>query len=83
VRQTVHVSYWGGEEGTRRFDILVDGQKIGSQVLLRNDPGKFFDVEYPIPDELTRGKDKVTVRFQGEPNATAGGIFGLRILEVR
>ena len=83
VRQTVHVSYWGGEEGTRRFDLLVDGQKIGSQVLLRNDPGKFFDVEYPIPDELTRGKDKVTVRFQGEPNATAGGIFGLRILEVR
>lgn len=83
VRQTVHVSYWGGEEGARRFDILVDGRKIGSQVLLRNEPGKFFDVEYPIPEDLTRGKDKVTVRFQAERGATAGGIFGLRILEAR
>jgi uncharacterized protein len=83
VEQTVHVSYWGGEEGTRRFDILVDGQKIGNQVLLRNQPGKFFDVEYPIPEDLTRDKAKVTVRFQAEPAATAGGIFSLRILEAR
>jgi hypothetical protein len=78
--QAVHVTYWGEEEGTRRFDILVDGEKIGSQVLLRNVPGKFFDVEYPIPEELTRGKSKVTVRFQAEKGAVAGGIFGLRIL---
>ncbi len=83
VRQTVHVNYWGGEEGTRRFDILVDGQKIGNQVLLQNQPGKFFDVEYPIPEELTRGKAKLTVRFQGEAQATAGGIFDLRILEAK
>ena len=83
VRQTVHVNYWGDEEGTRRFDILVDGQKIGNQILLRNEPGKFFDVEYPIPEDLTRGKAKVTVRFQAEPGATAGGIFGLRILEAK
>jgi hypothetical protein len=74
------VSYWGGEEGRRRFDLLVDGKKIGSQVLLRNQPGKFFDVEYPLPEDLTRGKTKITVRFQAEPGATAGGIFGLRIL---
>jgi DUF1680 family protein len=81
--QAVHVTYWGGEEGTRRFDVLVDGQKIGSQVLLRNEPGKFFDVEYSIPEPLTRGKDKITVRFQAEPDAVAGGIFGLRILEAK
>ncbi len=82
-RQTVHVTYWGEEEGTRRFDILVDGRKIGHQVLLRNEPGKFFDVEYPIPDDLTRGKAKITVRFQAEPGATAGGIFGLRVLTAK
>jgi len=81
VPQTVHVTYWGSEEGTRRFDILVDGQKIGNQTLLRNEPGKFFDVEYPIPQDLMRGKTKITVKFQAEPGATAGGIFGLRILE--
>jgi hypothetical protein len=83
VPQTVQVTYWGGEEGTRRFDILADGQKIGNQTLLRNEPGKFFDVEYPIPPDLTRGKAKITVKFQAEPGATAGGIFGLRILEAK
>lgn len=80
VGQAVHVTYWGDEKGSRRFDILVDGQKIGSQVLLRNEPGKFFDVRYPIPQDLTQGKTKVTVRFQAEQGATAGGIFDLRIL---
>jgi DUF1680 family protein len=83
ARQTVHVHYWGDEEGTRRFDILVDGQKIGQQVLLRNGPGEFFDIEYPIPDDLTRGKAKVTIRFQAEPGAMAGGIFDLRILQAK
>lgn len=83
VPQIVHVTYWGDESGTRRFDILVDGQKIGSQVLLHNQPDKFFDVEYPIPQDLTRGKDKVTVRFQAQPGTTAGGIFDLRILNAR
>ncbi|MHB8866994.1 MAG: glycoside hydrolase family 127 protein [Pirellulaceae bacterium] len=81
--QTLHVTYWGDETGSRRFDILVDGTNIGSQVLFKNHPGEFFDVEYPIPEELTHGKQKVTVRFQAEANATAGGIFDLRILEVR
>ena len=83
VQQTVHVCYWGSEEGTRRFDILADGQKIGNQVLLHNQPDKFFDVEYPLPQDLMRGKTKITVRFQAEPGATAGGIFGLRILEAK
>ena len=72
VRQAVHVTYWGDESGSRRFDILVDGRKIGSQILLHNEPEKFFDAEYPIPRELTRGKTKVTVRFQAQQGAMAG-----------
>ncbi len=80
VRQAVNVTYWGDETGARRFDILVEGQKIGHQVLLHNEPGKFFDVQYPIPPDITRGKTKITVRFQAEQRATAGGIFDLRIL---
>ena len=83
VRQAVYVNYWGGEEGSRRFEILVDGQKIGNQVLLQNEPGKFFDVEYLIPEDLTRGKAKVTVKFQTEPGAMAGGIFDLRTLKAK
>ena len=74
-------NYWGGEGFERKFDILVDGQKIASQDLHDNKPGEFFDVEYPVPTDLTRGKNKVTVRFQAVPHGTAGGVFDLRMMQ--
>ncbi len=73
-------TYWGGDGGNRTFDILVDGTKIGTQKLSNNKPGEFFDVAYPIPTELTRGKTKLTVTFQGHPGQMAGGLFGLRLM---
>ncbi|MBM3888289.1 MAG: hypothetical protein FJ388_04090 [Verrucomicrobia bacterium] len=73
-------TYWGSDTGKREFDILVDGQKIATQKLERNKPGEFFDVEYPIPAQLTAGKQRVTVKFQARPDATAGGVFGCKML---
>ncbi|MFN2509987.1 MAG: beta-L-arabinofuranosidase domain-containing protein [Pyrinomonadaceae bacterium] len=73
-------SYWGSETGPRNFDIMVDGVKIATQSLQNDKPGQFFDVTYPIPEELTRGKTKITVRFQAQPGNTAGGFYGLRII---
>lgn len=79
-----HVSlvctYWGSETGPRSFDVLVDGVKIATQSLQNDKPGQFFDVTYPIPEELTRGKTKITVRFQARPGNTAGGFYGLRVI---
>ncbi len=71
-------TYWGGETGRRTFDILVEGTKIATQTLLNNKPGQFFDVTYPIPAELTSGKQKVTIKFQAHPEHWAGGLFGAR-----
>ncbi len=73
-------TWWGDEGGARNFDILVDGVKIASQKLLRNQPGKFWDATYPIPAELTKGKSKITVKWQAQPGNFAGGLFGCRIL---
>jgi hypothetical protein len=73
-------SYWGSETGPRNFDILVDGKKIAAQSLQNDKPGEFFDVTYPIPQELTRGKNKITVRFQAQPGNFAGGFYGVRII---
>jgi len=75
------VNYWGSDAGGREFDILVDGMKIATQKLERNRPERFYDEIYPIPADLTKGKDKVTVRFQAHPGRTAGGIFDCRILK--
>ncbi len=69
------VNYWGSDAGNRTFDVLVDGQKIATQTLANNKPGEFFDVEYPLPAELTKGKQKITVRFQAGKGMIAGGVF--------
>jgi DUF1680 family protein len=73
-------TYWGGETGARNFDILADGVKIATQSLQNDKPGRFFEVTYPIPEELTRGKTKLTIRFQAQPGNTAGGFYGLRVI---
>lgn len=74
-------TYWGSDSGPRTFDVLVDGQKLATQTLANNKPGEFFDVEHPLPAELLKGKEKVTVRFQAHANNTAGGVFGCAILK--
>jgi hypothetical protein len=76
------LTYWGADAGGRMFDILVDGTKIAEQILDHLSPGKFVDVEYPVPEELTRGKEQVTVTFRAhQPRRTAGGIFGCALVE--
>ena len=57
------------------------GKTIATQTLRQDKPGVFFDKTYAIPEELTRGKQKVTVRFQAHPGNLAGGIFGAKMLK--
>jgi len=78
----LQATYWG-EERKRRFDILVDGVKVATQQLEADHPGKFFDVEYPLPEALTRGKTKVRVRFAPAERNTAGPVFGVRLFTVQ
>jgi uncharacterized protein len=74
--------YWGSETG-RTFDILVEGAKIATQTVNVNFPGDFFEVEYKIPPEMTRGKVKVTVKYQAPAEGAAGGLYGLVMLRER
>lgn len=69
-----------GDDKNRGFDYLIDGVKIATEELKGATTGRFFDVEYPIPAELLKGKTKVVVRVQGHPNKTAGRVFGCRIV---
>jgi len=78
------VTYHGEERATRTFEILVDDARVGEQRIERHRPGSptksFFDVEYPIPAELARGKQKVTVRFQATGGNETAGVFGVRMV---
>src|SRR5581483_2266524 len=77
-------TYHDEERATRTFDVLVDGTRVGEQRVERHRPGSpskgFFDVEYTIPADLARGKQKVTVRFQATGGNEAAGVFGVRMV---
>ncbi len=72
-------TYWGGDTG-RTFDVLVNGKLLKTQELNNLNPGKRVDVEYAIPETLTKGKDTLTVAFQANHNTMAGGVFGVATL---
>lgn len=75
---SVVVTYYNDEWRKRTFDILVDGQKIGEQVVEKGGEPHFFDVDYSIPAELVKDKQKVTVRFQATNGNEIAAVFGLR-----
>jgi DUF1680 family protein len=74
-------TYWGGDSGGREFDILIDDETITTQVLNNNKPGEFFDAVYSIPKELTKGKEKVRIKFAAHQGRMAGGLFGCRMVK--
>jgi DUF1680 family protein len=77
-------TYHGEERANRSFEILVDGVHVGEQRIERHRPGSaakgFFDVEYPLPSDLVKGKQRVTVRFQATGGNETAGLFGLRMV---
>lgn len=74
----LQATYWGDERG-RLFDILVDNVKIATQKLEKERPGKFVDIEYPVPLALTKGKESIKIRVVPAEGRTAGPIFGFRL----
>ncbi len=70
--------YWGGFPGRKTFDVMVDGKIIATENISNKNDGRFIFVEYPVPQELTRGKNRINVRIQAHPRNMAGPVFGLR-----
>jgi hypothetical protein len=77
------VTYNRDEWQERTFEILVDGTRVGEQTLERRGPMRFFDVQYPVPAEVVKGKAKVTVKFQATKGNEIGAVFGLRMIRTR
>ncbi|HUC41383.1 MAG TPA: glycoside hydrolase family 127 protein [Gemmatimonadales bacterium] len=79
---TLIATYYSGDRRATPadFEIQVDGQRVAAQELRLADPQRFFDVEYPVPAGLVRGKTKVTVRFQAKTGSQIATVFGLRMI---
>lgn len=74
------VTYYSDEWHKRTFDLQVNGQRIGQQVVEKGGTPRFFDVEYPIPAALLKDKTNVTVRFQATEGNEIAAIFGIRMI---
>ena len=72
------------ERAKRSFEVLVDGQRIGEGAVDRFAPGsptgRFYDVDYKIPAELVRDKQKVTVRFQATGGNETAAVYAIRMV---
>jgi hypothetical protein len=74
--------YWGNEGGARSFSILLNGQLLTTENITGKwNKNEFVNVEYPVPPEMVRGKDSITIQFQCVGNNIAGGVFYLRLLK--
>lgn len=72
--------YWG-EEVNKNFDVSVEGTRIANERRATPAEKRFVTVTYAIPEALTRGKDKVTVRF--ETRGTDAFVYEARMLEAQ
>jgi DUF1680 family protein len=73
------VTFWGGDRG-RHFEVQADGKLLKEVQLDGDRAAEFFDVRYPIPDDVG-GNGKIRVRFQAKPGSIAGGAFDVRVLK--
>ena len=70
------VTYCSEERQRRSFTILADGQRLGERTVERLTPDQeptFSDVEYRLPALLTKGKQKLSVRFQAAEGSARSG----------
>lgn len=79
VPNSLVLSFFGGDAG-RRYEIFVDGHKIGDAPYEGQPKDRFFDKTYPLDGEWLRGKTEIVVRLVAEKDSLAGGLFGARTL---
>jgi hypothetical protein len=75
------VTYRSGERRREaKFEVLIDGQRVGQETLTSGGTARFYDAEYQVPEELVAGKQRVTVRFQAREGGGIGPVFGVRMV---
>lgn len=68
-------------DGGRRFDIMVNGERIAEVELPTDAAQEFYTRDYILPAELVRGgSGKLEVKFVAKQGSVAGGLYGLKLL---
>ena len=54
------------------------GETLATQSLFDDRPGEPYEVEYPLPERLTGGREHVRVAFRTGPRQSTGAVFDVR-----
>jgi hypothetical protein len=73
-------TYHSDSRRPRAFEILVEGQQVGQESFGVSSDARFVDVEYAVPPDLVKGKQRVTIRFQGTGGHEIAAVFGIRMI---
>jgi hypothetical protein len=78
-KQSLLLTYFGDDKD-RSFDILIDDQYFHSVEWNGGKNGQFYDVEYPIGEDVLKNKTSVRLKILANKGRTAGRIFAVRTL---
>ncbi len=79
IKNSLLLTYLGDDKN-RKFDLIIDGINMATVEWNGGETGRFYDVEYPLPDDLIRDKTTIAVRIEANFNCTAGRVFGVRTM---
>jgi uncharacterized protein len=74
------LTYWGNDRLHPDFTLTVDGKEIASETLDHAEMNRFFDREYALPSELTKGKTTVVIRIQPKAGKSGPSVAAARVI---
>ena len=82
TKAAIRLVYWGRDNGPE-FDLQIQGTVIATPKLKSIDKEEYYALEYPVPEALLAGKDKVLVRVQKKPGTPPATIYDLRVVPIK
>jgi DUF1680 family protein len=64
----------------RRFDVLVNGERIAEVELAQGEAQEFYTRDFELPAALVQGSGKLEVKFVAKDGSMTGGLYGVRLL---
>jgi uncharacterized protein len=74
------LTYWGKDNRNSMFHIMVDNQVVATEDINKYKENRFYEIDYAIPVELTKGRNRITlVLKEARPDNNIGPFYQARI----
>jgi len=75
------VTYYSDDrQREARFSLIIEGEKLAEEKIVRLPSPRLIEKEYSIPERLIKDKSKITVRFEAHPGSEIAPVVFLRLL---